>query len=97
MWIRIDQGTFLYRDTYIAICYFPLASLYYAVHSTKGGDCYEDLLEYITRFSAMGNIIILGDFNMRTRDLQPPLHDCRSDPMCMTASDLGSVGSASAL
>lgn len=92
MWIRIDRGTFLYRDTYIVVYYFPLASSYYAIHSTKGGDPYEDLLEHITRFSAMGDIIILGNFNVLIRDLQPPLHDRKSNPMCTTASDPSSVG-----
>ena len=92
MWIRIDRGTSLYRDNYISVCYFPPTSSYYAVHSIEGGDPYEDLLEHIARFSSMGDIIILGDFNTQTRDLQPPLHGQRSKPMCMVVSDPHSFG-----
>ena len=37
--------------------------LYYVVHSSEDGNLFEDLHEYITKFSVMGDIIILGDFN----------------------------------
>ena len=69
MCIRINQMTSHYKDIYIVVfCLLPTTS-YYAIHNSEDGDPYKDLHEYITRFSAMGDIIIFGDFNARTRDL----------------------------
>ena len=44
----------------------------------------EDLHEHITRFSAMGDIIILKDFNAQTKDHKTPLHDRESDSIYTT-------------
>lgn len=40
----------------------------------------------------MGDIILLGDFNAWTRDLQTPIHDRSSDWSCTSESDHASLG-----
>ncbi len=66
-------------DTIITICYFPPASSPYAIHNTEDSDPLIDLIECISRFSALGNNIVLGDFNANTREWQNPIHDWGMD------------------
>ena len=62
-------------DTIITICHFPPASSPYAIHSTEDSDPLIDLIECISRFSALGNNIVLGDFNAQTREWRTPIDD----------------------
>lgn len=78
MWIHISPSQ-RQRDIYIAICYFLPASSAYAIHSVEDGDPFLDLYKCISKFATMGDIIVLGDFNAQTRDLQTPMHDRHSD------------------
>ena len=76
----------------MAACYFPSTASHYAIHGTDDGDPFIDLCETISQFAALGDIIILGDFNARTKALQTPLYDRRSDSMCSTEIDPTSLG-----
>ncbi len=70
MWIRIQKGH--RKKLYIAICYFPPAYSRFAPH---GESPYSPLYEDILRFCSMGDIILLGDFNARTKNEQTTLFD----------------------
>ena len=65
MWICIKRGDL--RELYIAICYFPPA---YSRFAPLGESPYLPLYDDIIRFATMGDIILLGDFNARTKDEQ---------------------------
>ena len=82
MWIRISVRVSPPRDIYIAISYFPPASSPFVVHNGSNGDPFIDLYTDITQYCAVGEVILLGDFNARTRDLQIPLHDRSKDVFC---------------
>jgi hypothetical protein len=92
MWIRLSGFTSLPRDIYVAVCYFPPISSQFAIHSDSDGDPYLDLYVGIIQYSTMGDIILLGDFNARTRALQIPLHDRSEDVFCIQETDPDSVG-----
>jgi hypothetical protein len=91
MWIRLS-GFSLPRDIYMAVCYFPPMSSQFAIHSDSDGDPYMDLYASIIQYSMMGDVILLGDFNARTRALQIPLHDRSEDVFCIQETDPDSVG-----
>ena len=74
MWIQIRVSTPPRRDIYIAVCYFPPISSSFSIHSSDD-DPFTDLYSDITKYSVVGDIIIMGDFNAQTRDLQIPIHD----------------------
>ena len=82
MWIRARVGIPPPRDIYIAVCYFPPASSPFDIHDGVERDPYADLYADITKYSVEGEVIIMGDFNARTRDLQVPLHDRSEDEFC---------------
>lgn len=82
MWVRIDRKCHQQRDFFIVVCYFPSGSSHYAIHGTEDGDPFVDLSESISQFAALGDIIILGDFNARTRELQTPIYDRGSNSIC---------------
>ena len=69
MWVHIDRKCYRQRDIYLAGCYFLPAASHYAIHGTEDGDPYVDLCESVSQFAALGDVIILGDFNARTREL----------------------------
>jgi len=75
VWIRISVGVSPSRDIYIAVCYFPLASSSFVVHNGSNGDPFIGLYTDITWYCVVGEVILLGDFNARIRDLHIPLHD----------------------
>jgi hypothetical protein len=75
MWVRVRARVTPPRDIYIAVCYFPPASSSFAIHNDFNGDPFIDLYTGITQYSVVGEVILLVDFNARTRDLQTPLHD----------------------
>ena len=75
IWIRVRGVSPLPRDTYIVVCYFPPASSSYAIHNGPNWDPFVDLYVDIAQYSAVGEVILLGDFNSRTRALQIPLHN----------------------
>ena len=70
MWIRIKRGDL--RELYIAICYFPPA---YSRFAPLGESPYLPLYDDIIRFATMGDIMLLGDFNARTKDEQTTMFD----------------------
>ena len=51
-----------------------------------------DLYTGITRYSADEEVILMGDFNARIRDLQIPLHDRSEDVFCIEGLDPVAVG-----
>ena len=55
-------------------------------------DPFMDLINNITRFSNLGKILIIGDFNARTNDLQTPLHDHMSNLICTSLPYPASLG-----
>lgn len=80
------------RDIFIAVCYFPPTTSPYAIHSLVDGDPFSNLHECILKFSSLGDIIILGDFNAWTRDLQTPQHNRVSNSICTMESNPTSMG-----
>lgn len=92
MWIRARVRVSPLRDIYIAVCYFPPASSPFAIHNKADGDPFTDLYTDITKYSTVGEVILIGDFNARIRDLQIPLHDRSEDVFCTRGMDLTSVG-----
>jgi hypothetical protein len=67
MWVRVRGVSPLPRDIYIAVCYFPPASSSYAIHNGPDGDPFIDLYANITQYSTVGEVILIGDFNSRTK------------------------------
>ena len=63
MWVTLRLE--IERPLYIAICYFPPSTSHYA--SPQGQSPYTILDEDIWEFSSVGDVILLGDFNARTR------------------------------
>lgn len=51
-----------------------------------------DLYVGITEYSVDGEVILLGDFNTHTKDLQVPLHDRSEDVFYTTRLDPAVVG-----
>ena len=51
-----------------------------------------DLYTGITQYFADGEVILMGDFNGRTKNLQVPLHDRSEDVFCTTGPDPAAVG-----
>ena len=92
MWIRARFKVSPPRDIYIAVCYFSLASSPFAIHNKADGDPFTDLYTDITKYSTDGEIILMGYFNARTRDLHIPLHDRSEDVFCTRGMDPTSVG-----
>lgn len=91
MWVHIDHKCHRQRDLYLAACYFPPTS-HYAIHAIDDGDPFIDLCKTISQFAVLGDIILLRDFNARTRMLQTPLYDRSSDSICSTEIDLAYLG-----
>ena len=75
-WLRLAGR----QDTYIGVCYMPpVGSTYYRKEDgALSIDAHWEYLERkVTEFSAKGRIIIGGDFNARTKELddRPPAAD----------------------
>jgi hypothetical protein len=79
MWVRVSGIFPLPRDIFIAVCYFPPTSSPYVIHNGPDGDPFIDLYAGITQYMVVGEVVLLGDFNSRTRALQIPLHDQTND------------------
>lgn len=92
LWVRIDRKCHHQRDLFLATCYFLPSSSHYVIHGTDDGDPFIDLYETISQFATLRDIIILDDFNARTRELQTLLYDRSSDSICSTEIDLTSLG-----
>lgn len=92
MWIQIRARTSPLRDIYVAVCYFPPISSSYAIHNSSDGDPFTDLYSYINKFSAVGDVILTGDFNARTKDLQTPMHHWTKDIFCTRGIDPTTIG-----
>jgi hypothetical protein len=81
MWIWVSGISPLSRDIYIVVCYFSqphhlLPSI--MIPPKTPTNLYID----ITQYSTIGEVILLGDFNTRTRALQIPLHNRFEDVFC---------------
>jgi len=92
MWIQIRARTSPPRNIYVAVCYFPPISSFYAIHNSLDSDPFTDLYSDITRFSAIGDVILMGHFNARTKDLQTPMHDWTKDIFCTQGIDSTTIG-----
>jgi hypothetical protein len=70
LWLSIDRGH-SYAKLYIAICYFPPS---YSTHviTSEGESSFIDLFPEISKFSAMGNVILLNDFQCLYRKYAMP-------------------------
>jgi hypothetical protein len=75
MWVRVRVGVTPLRDIYIAVSYFSPTSSSFSIHNDVNGDPFIDLYTGMTQYTVVGEVILLGDFNARTRDLQTPLQD----------------------
>lgn len=78
MWIKLDKSFFnLPNDIYIANCYIaPEDSV---LHRDMNYDIFDTLGEEISKYSKLGEIIITGDLNARTGDLQEKLIECQDN------------------
>ena len=80
IWIKISREAFqLERDIFICTHYIPPR-----IKATcpKNDQLFKHLKEYINEFSALGNIMLMGDFNARTgvaNDFIELDHICRAD------------------
>jgi hypothetical protein len=92
IWVWVCHVSPLPRNIYIIICYFPPASSSYAIHNGPNKDPFIDLYDSITQYMDVGEVVLLGDFNSRTRALQIPLHDRPDDMFCIQKIDPKSVG-----
>lgn len=88
MWVYIKGG--LDRDLFIVVCYFPSTTSTYVVHSSEC-DPFSDLSDWIDKFSTLRNLVILGDFNTRTIDLQAPFHDWQIDSLRTSESESDAI------
>ena len=68
IWLSIARSPPL-RRLYIACCYFPTMTSCYAIHG-EGESPFLDLFPDISRYAVHEDIILVGDFNGRTRSLQ---------------------------
>jgi hypothetical protein len=91
-WILLNGFPSLPRDIYVAVCYFPPMSSQFSIHSDSSEDPYMDLYASINKYSTMGDVILLGDFNACTRALQIPLHDRSKDMFCIQERNPDLVG-----
>ena len=87
MWLQIGWHKYRKRDIFIIVCHFSPTSSPYAIHDLEDGDPYFDLQESSSQFEALGDIIILGDFNDHTKDHLIPLYDHGSDLNCISKLD----------
>ena len=62
------------------------------MHNGPDGAPFVDLYVDIAQYSTVGEVILLGDFNSRTRALQIPLHNWFEDVYCIQEIDPESVG-----
>ena len=92
MWIWVKTKISTLRHVYFAVCYFPPTSSSFAIHNGADGDPFMDLYTGITQYSANREVILMGDFNARTRDLQVPLHDRSEDVLCTEGLNPVAVG-----
>ena len=69
LWVRVHGVSPLPRDIYIAVFYFPSTSSSYAIHDGPNGDPFIDLYSDITQYLAVGEVVLLGDFNSSSRAL----------------------------
>ena len=80
IWIKVSKEAFqLERDIFICTLYIPPR-----IQATcpKNDQLFEHLKEYINEFSALGNIMLMGDFNARTGiadDFIELDHICQAD------------------
>jgi hypothetical protein len=70
----------------------PKASSHFALHRESEGDPFSDLYVDTSHYSTLGEVILLGDFNARTRNLQISLHDRGTDTLCLQELEPESVG-----
>jgi hypothetical protein len=70
----------------------PPTSSHFALHREFEGDPFIDLYANISHYSTLGEVILLGDFNARTKNLQVSLHDRVEDILCLQELELESVG-----
>ena len=92
MWTRVGGISHRQRDIFIVVCYFSLTSSPYTIHCVEDGNPFGNLFKSISKFGAMGDIIILGDFNAQTKDPQTLQYDYGSDLIYSTERDPTSMG-----
>jgi exonuclease III len=72
LWIRLDKHFFkLENDVYIANCYLPPEDS--VIHKDLEGDVFDILNEEISKYSKRGEVILCGDFNARSGNIQEKL------------------------
>jgi hypothetical protein len=67
VWVR-DVSP-LPRDIYIVVCYFPSMSSSYAIHNGPDRDLFINLHADIPQYMAVGEVVLLSDFNSCTGPL----------------------------
>jgi hypothetical protein len=92
LWVEILCNNPLLRDIYIAVCYSPKALSHFSLNRESEGDPFSNLYVDTSHYSTLGVVILLGDFNARTRNLQISIHDRGKDTLCHQELEPESVG-----
>jgi hypothetical protein len=79
------------RYLYFSLCYFPPTSSKFSLRRDSYGDPYQDLYVDIVQYFALGEVILLREFNTRTKNRLIPLHDRIEDVFYLQEIDQGSV------
>ena len=74
LWVKVEASIGLSRDLYIGLCYFP-PQYSAGCRSGSSSNPFYPLDSDIEYFSALGHIMLAGDFNARTAELR----DCHDD------------------
>jgi hypothetical protein len=78
-----SMTSLLAQDIFIIVYYFPPTSSSFSLHKYVDKDDFQDLYFDIVKYSALGEVILLWDFNAWTRDGQIPLHNRMEDALCL--------------
>jgi hypothetical protein len=92
LWVQIHRKKPLLRDIYIAVCYFPPALSHFALHRESEEDPFSDLYADTFHYSTLGEVILPGNFNARTKNLKVSLHDKDKDVLCLQELEPESQG-----
>lgn len=92
LWIKLYHHPLL-QNIYITIYYFPLATSNFAIHTY--GYPHQDLYEDITKYTIIGEVLLLRVFSARTSSMQVPFHDLIKHEMQFQELDLDVVRTSS--
>ncbi|KAH7372891.1 hypothetical protein KP509_17G027200 [Ceratopteris richardii] len=93
LWIRLPLSQ--EHIIFIALCYFAPSSSRFAIIDREEDSPYTCLSEEITEYSALGQVLLMGDFNARTSSDECEIFDAE-DPQILHPIEDESIARASA-